>query len=373
MVGLAMPPAPVCLTLYVGPPRGGCYERLRRLVQALLRRGWTVHFVGTQQPAPPQPGLRFHVVGPGEAGSPSPGLLLRATRLAARLARRERIPLVFTFGAAYTAPLGPLLWRSGARVVTFLRGSLFEQERARGSGLPRRAAARVAERLALAASDRVFAVSQVLAAAAGAKGEVLPNEAPAAPPQDAAVERRALGLPEGAFLAAYAGAIAPIKSLETLLEAAGLLPPLHVALLGFSAGGSAYESGLRARAAGLDGRAHLLDWRPDARALLAAADVVVLPSLDEGCPNLLLEAMAQGRPCLGARCAGIEEMLVHEALLFPPGDAWELAQRIDTLMGSRAARASATVLVKQRAAAYQFDWDQRAVAALERALPGPPR
>src|SRR5262245_47991779 len=142
MVGLAMPPAVrTCLTLYIGPPRGGCYGRLRRLVRALLRAGWTVHFVGTVEPVPAEPGLRFHRVEGPLDGTPSVRLLLRATRLAARLARAERIPLVFTFGAAYTAPLGPLLWRSGARVVTFLRGSLIEHERARGSGLLRRTAA----------------------------------------------------------------------------------------------------------------------------------------------------------------------------------------------------------------------------------------
>jgi glycosyltransferase involved in cell wall biosynthesis len=276
------------------------------------------------------------------------------------------VPLVFTFGAVYTAPLVPLLWRSGTRMVTFLRGSLREQERARGSGPLRRAAAWAAERLAVLGSDRVVAVSRALARTAGARGEVLANEAAAvAAPLDAAVARRALGLPEGPFIAGYAGAIAPIKSLETLLEAGGLLPPLHVALLGFSGAESAYESRLRALAQPLGARAHLLDWRPHAGTLLDACDVVVLPSLDEGCPNLLLEAMARDRPCLGARCAGIEEMLVHDLLLFPPGDAWKLGKRLENLMGSRAARASATVLCRQRAEAYRFDWDARAVEVLE--------
>jgi glycosyltransferase involved in cell wall biosynthesis len=367
MVGLETPGPRSCLTLYVGPPRGGCYERLRRLVRALLARGWTVHFVGTQEPLPPHPGLRFRGLAAGEAGSPSPALLWRAAREAAHIVRRERVPLVFTFGAVYTAPLGPLLLGARARVVTFLRGSLREQERARGSGRLRRAAARAAERLALAASDRVVAVSRALAAGAGAKGEVLPNEAPAAAAVDVADARRELGLPAGAFIAGYAGAIAPIKSLETLLDAAGHLAPLHVALLGFGSPESAYEAKLRARAAALGGRAHLFAWRPDARTLLSACDVVVLPSLDEGCPNLLLEAMALDRPCLGARCAGIEEMLAHDALLFPAGDAWRLGERLDNLHGSKAARASAVVLCRQRAEAYRFDWDARAVDVLERA------
>jgi glycosyltransferase involved in cell wall biosynthesis len=78
--------------------------------------------------------------------------------------------------------------------------------------------------------------------------------------------------------------------------------------------------------------------------------------------------MALGRPCLGARCAGIEEMLVHDALLFPPGDGWRLGERLDNLRGSAAARASATVMCRQRAEAYRFDWDARAVDVLERSL-----
>jgi glycosyltransferase involved in cell wall biosynthesis len=229
--------------------------------------------------------------------------------------------------------------------------------------------ARVAERVARAASHRVVAVSEALARPAGAKAEVLPNEASAGVSGlDRTAARRALGLPEDAFVAGYAGAIAPIKSLETLLEAARPLPGVHVALLGFSREGSAYEAGLRGQAAALDGRAHVLDWRPDARALVAAADVVVLPSRDEGSPNLLLEAMAAGRPCLGARCAGISEMLRHDALLFPVGDAAALRARLSRLAEDAGARAEAAALCARRADDYRFDWDARAVAILERAL-----
>lgn len=370
MVGLAeTTPLRTCLTLYVGPPRGGCYDRLRRLVAALLERGWVVHFVGPQPPLAIAGGLRFHEVPAGAEASPSVGLLLRASRTAARLVRAEAIPLVFTFGAVYSAPLWPLLLGARARVVTFLRGSLFEQERARGSGAARRLLARAFERAAVAASDRVVAVSQALARPAGGKAEVLPNEAAAPAAADRMAARRSLGLPADAFVAAYAGAMAPIKSLETLLEAALSLPLVHVALLGFSHEGSAYEDQLRARASALEGRAHLLEWRPDARALVAAADVVVLPSRDEGSPNLLLEAMALGRPCLGARCAGIEEMLRHDALLFPPGDASALGACLARLLEDPSAREQAASLALQRAQDYRFDWDARAVAVLERALP----
>jgi glycosyltransferase involved in cell wall biosynthesis len=351
MVGLDTPAAArTCLTLYVGPPRGGCYERLRRLVRALLARGWTVHFVGTEEPVAPHPGLRFVGVA-GASGSPSPGLLWRASRQAARTVRRQRVPLVFTFGAVYTAPLGPLLWRSGTRVVTFLRGSLPAQERARGSGALRRAAARVAERLAIAASDRVVAVSGALAAMGGARARCC-QRAPAAasltPPR-----RGARWLPAGAFIAGYAGAIAPIKSLETLLEARACWRPARGAAR-IRQPRVRLRDGVAGARETLDGRAHLLAWRPDARMLLAACDVVVLPSLDEGCPNLLLEAMAEGRPCVGARCAASRRCWARRAAF--------LRRR---LAAGRAAGQPAGQHgrprfrrrpVPLRAEAYRFDW-----------------
>jgi glycosyltransferase involved in cell wall biosynthesis len=370
MVGSAMaPPGLCCLTVYVGPPRGGCHARLQRLVGALLDRGWTVHFVGTRAPAVGGDGLRFHAVRGGDDASPSLATLARAAWRAARVSRRERIPLVWTFGAVYSAALAPLLRPRAPRLVTFLRGSLAEQQRARGSGPLRRLAARAAERVAIAASDVVVGVSHALARPAGGKGRVLPNEASTgAAAEERDVARRALGLPAQAFVAGYAGAMTPLKSLETLLAAAAMVPGLHVALLGFSSSPSTYERALRAAAAPLGGRAHLLDWRPDSGALIGAADVVVLPSRDEGCPNLLLEAMDAHRPCLGARCAGIAEVLAEDALLFPVGDAAALAARLRAWMEDEDARRHASRLCAARAEAFRFDWDERATGVLRDAL-----
>src|SRR5881628_2741195 len=80
-------------------------------------------------------------------------------------------------------------------------------------------------------------------------------------------------------------------------------------------------------AAALDGAVEMVGFRRDVAACLAAADVVALPSLQEGLGVAALEAMAAGRPVVASRVGGLTEAVVHEetGLLVPPGDPTALA------------------------------------------------
>jgi len=79
-------------------------------------------------------------------------------------------------------------------------------------------------------------------------------------------------------------------------------------------------------------RQHLLlpGWREDAHRLLAAADLFVLPSLFEGLPLVVLEAMALGVPVIGTAVCGTAETVVDglSGRLVPPGDSAALAAAI---------------------------------------------
>lgn len=81
------------------------------------------------------------------------------------------------------------------------------------------------------------------------------------------------------------------------------------------------------RALGLAGRVHFLGWRDDARAVIAALDLLLAPSLWEGFGLVLLEAMALGVPILSTRVSAIPEVVVEgeTGWLVPPGDPGALA------------------------------------------------
>lgn len=67
------------------------------------------------------------------------------------------------------------------------------------------------------------------------------------------------------------------------------------------------------------------------RELLEQADLFVLASYQEGLPRALIEAMAQGLPCIGSTVGGIPELLNAEDLV-PPGNAIALYQKIQEVV-----------------------------------------
>lgn len=118
------------------------------------------------------------------------------------------------------------------------------------------------------------------------------------------------------------------KGLDCLLRAASLLPEVSVAI----AGDGPERAALDALARELDvaDRVAFLGRRDDVPALLASADVFVLPSRLEGLPLSLLEALAAGRPVVASSIGGIVDVVRDgiEALLVPPDDPAALADAV---------------------------------------------
>jgi glycosyltransferase involved in cell wall biosynthesis len=66
---------------------------------------------------------------------------------------------------------------------------------------------------------------------------------------------------------------------------------------------------------------------------MAAADLVTLPSYMEGCPNVILEALACGRPVVATNVGGIPEILSCESgELVPPRDSATLAHALASVL-----------------------------------------
>jgi glycosyltransferase involved in cell wall biosynthesis len=86
-------------------------------------------------------------------------------------------------------------------------------------------------------------------------------------------------------------------------------------------------------------------------ALLAAADVVVVPSIWEGQPLIVQETLRAGRPLVATRAGGIAELTGDDAaLLVPPGDPGALAAAVTRLLDDPAAAARLAAAARDRAA-----------------------
>jgi len=87
-------------------------------------------------------------------------------------------------------------------------------------------------------------------------------------------------------------------------------------------------------------RVHFLGWRSDVPFLLAALDILLVPSLWEGFGLVLLEAMAQSIPIIASDVSALPEIVIHAetGLLAPPADVEALADALRLLLADKALR-----------------------------------
>lgn len=127
--------------------------------------------------------------------------------------------------------------------------------------------------------------------------------------------RGELGLDSQTLLIGTAGRLSPVKGHAGLLRAARLIFEKERRARLLIVGGGPLAEELRASAARLqiDDRCLFVGPRADVYDLISAMDVFVLPSLDEGIPMAILEAMALGRPVVATAVGGVPEIIRHRA------------------------------------------------------------
>lgn len=88
---------------------------------------------------------------------------------------------------------------------------------------------------------------------------------------------------------------------------------------------------------GVSERVHLLGYRSDVHMLYKSSDFFCFPSLREGLPVALMEAMASGLPCVASRIRGNADLLDEASgLLFDPHSVTECKTRIESLLAEKA-------------------------------------
>ncbi len=165
----------------------------------------------------------------------------------------------------------------------------------------------------------------------------------------------------------YAGRLEGEKNVERLIDAIALVRGPRVRLIVIGDGRLREPLARRARAAGVDVAWEGVVAHGEMPRYFADADCFVLPSLTEGHPKVLIEAMACGLPCAASARGGIPSMIEDgvTGLLFDPEDSRDIARAVRRLLTDEAL--AARLGARARAVAVA-QYDARVLLAREAAF-----
>ena len=154
--------------------------------------------------------------------------------------------------------------------------------------------------------------------------------------EERVLARKALGLEDGSFVIGGVGRLTEQKGFEYLLEAAKAVLTRRKDVVFIIAGdgplrGKLYKHMDKLK---LDGNVNFLGFRKDILRILAAMDIFVMPSIDEGLPIAMLEAMAVGLPVIVTSVGEIPRVIENKqnGILIEPKNSEMLANKIIYLM-----------------------------------------
>jgi glycosyltransferase involved in cell wall biosynthesis len=354
----------VKVAFVLGTSTGGTARHVKMLAAGAVARGVTVEVFG---PARTEQDFSFGALAGVEftaveiADRPRVRRDLRAIRRLRRLTAAWRPDVVHAHGlragaltAIALALVRPTVYHPRPALVVTVHN-------APPAGGVTGAVYRVLERIVARSADSVLCVSADLEDrmhAAGAR-RVGHAPVPAAPLPAAAVPGSGVSAetPAGLSLPGdpapdrplvlAAGRLAPQKGFGTLLEAATRWRDIRPEPLLVIAGEGPLAAELQGEAARLGLDARFPGHRDDLPALLAAAAVFVLPSVWEGQPLILQEALRAGVPVVATRAGGTPALTGEDAaVLVPPGDARPLADAVravltDEVLAARLRKAAA--------------------------------
>ena len=156
----------------------------------------------------------------------------------------------------------------------------------------------------------------------------------------------------------YVGGLGERKGVRYLVEAVRLLRERDIDVSLTVVGGGSMIEEIAEFASGhrLEEAYRLVGRQGDPFGWIADAGLLVVPSLFDSYPDVVLEALHVGTPVIGSRVGGIPDILCHDLLLFPPGDASAIADRIASFVADADLYREAARLCRERRDEFRFDW-----------------
>jgi glycosyltransferase involved in cell wall biosynthesis len=290
---------------------------------------------------------------------------------------REKIDLFIAFGPLYAflQAIPKLLLRKP--MVTLIRLNLSLGQRIKGLSDYLIGLNKFIEYVGLRFSDRIIVSNETICeeivnifGRRKKEIKILFNNIPSISkfPQESISQRRnQLGISSEAKILVTAGVLTPRKYFEILLRCFQKikLDNLFLLIVGDSSTDVdfQYKKSLKelSKALGLSHKVIFVGWleKQELWEIYHDSDLFILPSLNEGMPNAMLEALGAGLPCMGSNIPGIKDILLYDELLFDHLDEKSIVGKIQQFFLDSQFFDKVKKLSQERKGAFEFDWKER--------------
>ena len=361
--------------------RGGAYDRFLMMLEAFLERDCEIHCLSMSPIQIKHSLFHNHVVYfPFKEVN---GLIASLTVLsifplwAIWIGWRNKIDLIIAFGSLYAFIQGFAKWVLRKTMVTLIRGRSSFGLKIQNSSKWALYLNNIIENMGFHFSDRVItnnrAIREEILRDLGRRDidvQVLYNNIPPmnmVEPEDISKTRAKYGIPVDAKILVTAGILNRGKNIETLISCLSKLEVKNVYVLivgdGSTEADLSYKYSLQGltKQCGIDKQVLFTGWleKEDLWKIYLASDLFVLPSLSEGMPNALLEALGLNLACMGSRIPGIKDILQYEELMFDPEDEEAIADKVSRFLSDEQHANHILQLCLERRKHFFFDWKER--------------
>lgn len=367
------------LSLYYTHKPGGFCKRLYRMLNALAAGGDEVTFLALDQPpASLDPKIKFQTIPfPLKARD---GILfwilftLWCPFFVAWYARQIKPDLYAVFGAFYASMVNLSRTVSGGKIILFMRSLVFKINRITNKAPLLITAFDFLEKTGTKAADVVVcmtkAMQQELETFVGSKLEnvlILPNDLPHFNPSQKlnGFSQSDLDILNRAPIKLLtSGVLDRRKNLDLVLDAlAAMRGNYRSMILLLVAGDGPLLEAYKQKAAALKlDNVIFLGWCSSLDYLYTQVQLLIHPSLHEGMPNSVLEALSANMAVLVARTPELREFVGDDELTFSSTEVSDLAAKLERICAEPSQLAALAHRSEELSNRYRFDWDGKITA-----------